>query len=371
MTEVPRVLMITGRSDVGGGPEHLFQLAKGLGDRADVHIAAPREGVYAKRFQNLVGTDQYVPIPHRQFSLRSCYRLSSYIRQHEIDVLHSHGKAAGTYGRLLSAVLRRRCVHTFHGIHVDDYGWAMRIAYRLYEATASLSTTTAIFVSPSERVHAEDASIRLFSSVVVVPNGVPVRDGSSLRTKSVRSRPFRVLCSNRFNRQKNPELLLEIVRLAADRLSPRDIEFVVVGDGQLAASFDASVACEGLDKYVQRSPFTRDFGTLLEQSDAFLSTSRWEGLPLTILEAFAVGVPVVASDVVGNSDLVEHGTTGMLFDLDDPDGGISGLCQLADDALLREGVASAARALVAKCFSVEEMASRTLAVYESAMRGKA
>jgi glycosyltransferase involved in cell wall biosynthesis len=94
-----------------------------------------------------------------------------------------------------------------------------------------------------------------------------------------------------------------------------------------------------------------------------LSTSRWEGLPLALLEAMAVGVPVVATDVVGNRDAVDPGKSGFLFDLARPVDAARHLLALSRSRDQWHAQSEAARARAESEFSETRMAERTLGMY--------
>ena len=87
---------------IAGGPaiEHVYQLSRQLLGQCAVYIAAPREEPYWERYVRLVGETRVCEIPHRRFSLGALRRLTEWCRTQNIEILHSHGRAAGLYGRL-------------------------------------------------------------------------------------------------------------------------------------------------------------------------------------------------------------------------------------------------------------------------------
>src|SRR5438067_12688453 len=87
----PRVLMITGRADFGGGPEHMYRLAEELRSEADIFIATPREEPYWQRYKSLA-QNRLIEIPHRRFSLAGLVHLCRFVRRHGIGIVHAHGR---------------------------------------------------------------------------------------------------------------------------------------------------------------------------------------------------------------------------------------------------------------------------------------
>ncbi len=94
-----------------------------------------------------------------------------------------------------------------------------------------------------------------------------------------------------------------------------------------------------------------------------ISTSRWEGLPLALLEAMAHGVPVIATDVDGNRDAVATDVNGVLFKLSEPAGAAAALSRLADDPEYWRKLSAAGRRRAEQEFSAQGMVDATFALY--------
>ncbi|MEK7412224.1 MAG: glycosyltransferase, partial [Planctomycetota bacterium] len=118
----------------------------------------------------------------------------------------------------------------------------------------------------------------------------------------------------RRNRQKNPDLLIEVARCL--HLAGIRFHIDAYGEGLHCKRLASEVARRGLTGRVVFHAPVDDPAAAMAHAHVYLSTSRWEGMPLAVLEAWRAGLLVVASDVVGNRDLVNDGKTGWLF----PDG---------------------------------------------------
>ena len=101
----------------------------------------------------------------------------------------------------------------------------------------------------------------------------------------------------------------------------------------------------------------------LLNSFCYISTSRWEGLPLGVLEAFAYGLPVIASNVVGNYDLIDNKINGFLFELNKPEIAAENLLQLASDRELWLKLSQNARSKAEKNYNIKQMVSKTKQLY--------
>jgi glycosyltransferase involved in cell wall biosynthesis len=155
-------------------------------------------------------------------------------------------------------------------------------------------------------------------AVVVIPNGVDTAAFAPSRNE--RGPTCRFLFVGRLNEQKNVALLLS----AADRLrrsTPVPFTLAIVGDGPLAAALHAQADALGLGSAIEWTPWVareRMPGCYAE-ADCLVNPSLYEGMPNVVLEAMACALPVIASDVAGNADVVEHERTGLLFPAGDAD----------------------------------------------------
>ena len=355
---VPKaVLMITGRADFGGGPEHVYQLARGIANAARVHIACPREEPYWSRYEALAGPERMIEIPHRRFSLGALGGLVRFIRERKIEIVHGHGRAAGIYARPAALLAGARCFYTPHGgTPVTGARGFLRAAV---EYMLSVVTDGVIAVSGSE---AETTLCAFRSRLEVICNGVEIPP----RVESPDSRlagPLRVVHATRFVYQKNSGLLLDVLGLLRDMGGLDRFEFVVLGEGPGRTEFQEAVAMRGLDHCVKVLGAVSDPGTYLGSAFCFVSTSRWEGLPLALLEAMARGVPAIATDVAGNKDAVADGKTGFLYEPGCPRAAAERLMQLAGEPALWREMACAARQRAEEEFSVQTMADATLRLY--------
>jgi glycosyltransferase involved in cell wall biosynthesis len=195
-------------------------------------------------------------------------------------------------------------------------------------------------------------------SVHVVPNGVDTEFFCPSVTQSPAERSgrrLRVLFVGRFQDQKNLGFLLEQLTL----LSPGTFELHLVGDGpqrnklQDLADRLSVGGCIRWHGWVPRAVLP----TIYRSADCFVNSSLYEGMPIAILEAMACGLPVIASNVIGNADLVLNGETGFLFDLRDSNGFVAAVNQLQDVDLRRQ-MGKQGRARAIECFSWKTAAAQ-------------
>jgi glycosyltransferase involved in cell wall biosynthesis len=349
--------MITGRADFGGGPEHVYQLAKAIGQSADVFIACPREEPYWSRYQSLAGPGRMIEIPRRRFTPAALARLVRFIRAQEIDIVHGHGRAAGILARPAALLAGVRCFYTPHGgTPVTGFRTAF---YAAVEYLLSAVTHGIIAVSGTEAGTLKSLCAHR-DRLEVIPNGVEIPEKPEARETRL-GEPLRVLHVTRFVFQKNSHLLLDIMASLRDMGRLDSFEFTLLGDGPGRAEFEAAVASRGLARWVKILGAVNNPGDYLASAFCFVSTSRWEGLPLALLEAMARGVPAIATEVPGNTDAVADHETGFLYQA--PEVAAQRLVELAHYPVLWKRMARAARLKAEEEFSVEAMAGATLRLY--------
>jgi glycosyltransferase involved in cell wall biosynthesis len=143
---------------------------------------------------------------------------------------------------------------------------------------------------------------------------------------------------------------------------------LVLGDGPLRPHLERQAAELGLaPPTVEFRGNIPDIRNAYREADILLMTSAWEGTPNVVLEAMACGLPVVATDVGGASEIIEHGTTGFLFDPEDEQAAVGLLHDLAGNATLRETIGRRAREHVAANYSLSRLSASLEMLYRSAL----
>jgi glycosyltransferase involved in cell wall biosynthesis len=357
------ILLITLRADIGGGPEHVFRLLKHFSTNIVPFVAAPVDYPYWDRYAAMIGADHLFALPHRAFSFSYLLELKKFCRAHDVAIIHSHGKGAGIYSRLLGLLTGIPVVHTFHGLHLAAYSSVSRFLYIMLEKFFSKCTRAAISVSAGEKAALLFHGIIPGEKLHVIENGVELPPLEQI--KSEFSNPFRILVVSRFDFAKNSELLVPIIQ-ALSRKTEKFL-FDIIGDGEQRTAIEAEINARGLSSFCRFHGLQPEPGQFYAAADCLLSTSRWEGLPLSVLEAMSYGVPAVVSDVTGNRDVVVHEANGFLYELSQPTEAADSLQRIMVDYELFKRLSRNAREHVAAHYTVSEMTSKTEAVYQSVL----
>lgn len=329
-----RILLLSSRADHGGGPRHIEYIINETYQNFEFHVACPEEAPYWSRFQKLVG-NRMVRLPHRQLSLGSLRSVLRYVSYNSIDLIHSHGKGAGLYAKIIKSFTRKRWLHTPHGIHVDQYRFLTKKFYSFYENFLLSNPDKIIFVSEEERKKANLEKIWVGVPFDVVPNGVSIismENRKALRSKGreligLSDKDKVVVTLSRFDYQKN----MREAFLIAQRLP--NMKFIWVGDGPEKVKLNEEIKNIKI-KNIKIIDFCDNSLPYLGAGDIYLSTSKWEGLPLSILEAMSLGLPIVASNVIGHKDLVEKSQSGILYTLGNQSEAVKAIKRLLEDKTL-------------------------------------
>jgi glycosyltransferase involved in cell wall biosynthesis len=165
----------------------------------------------------------------------------------------------------------------------------------------------------------------------------------------------------RLSEEKRPFLWLDIA--AAVSAAMPEAQFLIVGDGVLRTKLETYVKTKGLDAVVHLVGHRMDALSWISAMDLFLLTSRVEGLPNVLVEAQAMGVPVVTTNVGGAAETVSHSRTGWVLQSDDCRSAAEIIVELLRDNAWRLRARTEAPAFVAEAFGVARMLDETLAIY--------
>jgi glycosyltransferase involved in cell wall biosynthesis len=356
-----RVLHITLRADFTGGPLYTFKLIQGLKSGGVVnYVACPLDRPLSPELTRLVGADHTCELPERSFNIAALRRLARFIRDHRIDLVHSHGKGAGIYARLVSLITPAKVVHTFHGLHFRHYGKAAKLGYRALERSMSALSDSVVAVIDSEKQVAVAQGFAPAMKVTVIRTGLqnvpPLArwdDGG----------PVNVVHFNRFDVQKNFDAMLSIARAAKAAGLDEKLRFLIIGDGPRRVEYEAMAAADGTSGFFEFLGIVPDVADVTESCKALISTSRWEGLPVAPLEAGQAGLFLALSRIPGHDELVLADSGAMLFDLDDPAQHRRVAERLVSLRAWRVGDA-AHRDLLLEAFSYDKMIAQHVDLYD-------
>lgn len=289
-------------------------------------------------------------------------QLVQLIRQHEIDIIHTHNPSPHFYGALSGFFTGRPVIHTKHGRNYPTEKKKVllnKISSGLTEKVVAVSSDAADVCINIERIPP--------SKVAVILNGINTEIFTPPAiSRSCSHAAVRIGIVARLAPEKDHQTLLQAVKL----LSASDARFHVdiIGDGPLRKDLEAVVSNLGISAFVTFLGMKHDVHKLLRDLDIFVLSSTTEGISLTLLEAMSTELPVIATDVGGNSEVVDDGVTGFIVPPKAPEAMAEKLLLLMRNGQLRQRMGEAGRKRVLEHFSIMETTKKYEDLYRSVLQ---
>ncbi|HYA66719.1 MAG TPA: glycosyltransferase, partial [Burkholderiaceae bacterium] len=296
-------------------------------------------------------------------------RLAVWMRAQRVSVVHTHLFTADAFGRVAARLAGVRAV--FSTVHSVVNVWKTPVHRFIDRALAWASYRVIACTSEVHQTLIERDRLPA-SRVTTIANGIDLQRFSSACGTGVREE---------FGVAPNKALLAVVGRLeppkghadllgAFSELRARgcgDFVCLFIGEGQLHAELQADVARRHLQDFVVFTGLRRDVPRLLAACDLFLMPSRWEGLPIALLEAMACGKAVLATAVGGVPDVIDNGSNGALVPAADMSAFALRLGELLHDPASRAALGARARIDVLRRFDVARTAAQYATLYREAL----
>jgi glycosyltransferase involved in cell wall biosynthesis len=371
---VPRVLQLFEPPD-GGVAQHVLDLALGLGRRGwDVELAGAPDAAIWPQVEAAGLPVHLLPFAHGyrapQSDVRVLRALVPLLRRERYDLVHCHSSKAGAGGRVAAALTGTPAVFSPHGFAFKAGHPVVRATFAGIERALAPAARRIICVSEDERRLAARHGLGGGGRLCVVPNGSAPVNGAvdvdpelaALREEGPLAAAITVL-----RPEKGVDVFLEAAPLVLSRMP--EARLAVVGTGPAEDELRARAGALLADPRFRFLPFHAPAARHLQAVDVFVLASRREGMPISVLEAMACGVPQVATAVGGTPEAVTP-ETGLLVASPEPRPLADAIVELLRDPARRRALAAASRRRHAERFTVDRMVERTTAVYAEALDGR-
>lgn len=350
-----RVLQVIDHLWFGGAQSVLLALLR-LADSSRVRFEVVSLGggdpELVERVTGLAGAFHSLP-GGSLTDVRAVLALARLARRGRFEVLHAHLSTAEWYCGLAARLVGRPSLTTLHSVAGDraTYGRARAALSNL--ATRRLgnrlvAVSEAVRASHIDELGVSPERIVLVPNVPVAPLFLPQPFDRAGTRAALGLRGFVVCCASRLTPMRDHETLVRAVGRLAGEVP--ELSLVIVGDGVEGPALERLVRELQLETRVSFLGWRADAAAITAASDVMCQPSLYEGMPIAVLDAMSLGVPVVASSVVGIEGLIEDGRTGILVTPRSVDALSDALRLLHADASLRERIAGEARRTVERGF---------------------
>lgn len=362
-----RILHITHSLNIGGLERVVVDLAKGfkknghfvsiccLDGKEPLGEEAEKAGVKVFSLNKKSGIRWGLP-----------FRIARMIKEEGINVVHTHNEAGLIYGAA-AAILAKvpNIVHTEHGKEPNYYNkrilqLAERFLLKKVKHVVVVSVDLKNKMASSTKINKD--------KILVIPNGIDIKSFQCPELGEIKRKELGISSDNfvigniaRMVPLKNHKFLIAIFKeLLKD--FPK-LKLVLVGDGLLKRELEIYSEANGLSNSVMFLGERKDIAELLSAFDLFILPSLTEGVSITLLEAMASGIPIVASKVGGNPEIIENERTGLLIPLSENIRWIETIKSLIKNENRRRDISKRAKNFVTEQFSIETMVENYEEIY--------
>jgi len=302
-----------------------------------------------------------------QADLKALKRIQAYIREHGIELIHSHGYKADIYGYWAARKTSIPIVATCHGwpgrsIKLRLFYWLDRIVLRRVDHVT--------VVSESLAKKLREASVSV-GNISLVNNGIDVTrfaEAIGQRKSCTYSSGARVGFVGRLAPEKGLSYFLQAARGVLSQFP--DTTFVLVGEGTERSALESLAEKLNIKERVFFAGVQREMSSVYASLDIFVLPSLSEGMPLALLEAMAAGKSVVASRVGAIPSVITSGQHGLLVEPQNVTDLQNAMLQYLQDPVFASETGQKAAARVSGSFSLRRMASEYLAIYQTILDRK-
>ena len=285
----------------------------------------------------------------------SCiYRLYKLFRQFNPDVVHSH-IYAGKYAHIAAAIAGVKAkAYTVHSVAQKEATASNTIMNRVLFKKLGV---VPVALTQEVRKSIEDVYGIDESKIPVVFNGIPLEKCRPIQV--YKKHAVEIVHVGRFCEEKNHRNL--IYAFADAHAKFPEIHLKLYGEGPLRNDMEKLVSELQAEDYVHFMGLTNDVYSAMTEADVFILPSIYEGMPMTLIEAMATGLPIITTPVGGIVDMVENGSEAIFSGID-PESIADSIGMLVNNAELRQSLGRAALER-AKQFSAKTMAQKYLEIY--------
>ena len=321
-----KIVYVITKLELGGAQKVVLTLAEHFNKTHEVYLIAGPGGLLNNEAKRILG-DRFIINPYLKREISPFYDfkaykfLTNFFRKEKPDIVHTHSSKAGILGRLAAYNYGvNKIFHTIHGFPFNDFRQPLvNDLYKNLERYAAKKCNKLIAVTKMDIERGLRNDIGDLSKYVLIRAAADLDyfenykyDSLKLKKElNIDENKFVVTQVSCFKKQKNPIGFLKVALNLKEKYGDKFF-FILVGDGILRDKIEDFIKKHMLEDSVLLTGWQKDIRPYLAIADVFTLTSLWEGLPIAIIEAFAMKKPVVVTAIDGNQEVVIDGKNGFL-----------------------------------------------------------
>jgi len=286
--------------------------------------------------------------------------LTAFFRDFKPDIVHCHLENV-TFHTCRAIAGKVPIVQTIHNV-VISHPYVQKF-YLLQKLRANVAISKKVYSIISEILGPR-------ARIYTIYNGIPI--SNFLRKRIINENVRNIVAVGRLEQQKDYPNLLSAISILKNRLLANGMPLInvnIVGNGSLESELRNLTSKMGLSDIVNFLGIRNDIPELLMSSDIYVMASEWEGLSISLIEALASGIPIVATNAGSNSEIVDNGVNGIIVPTKNPEALSEAIYSLILNKELRQRFSIEAQNK-AKIFSIEQCAENHIRMYEEILNGK-
>jgi len=358
-----KVLYLLNHAGKAGTERYVQTLVEKLNnDKIKAYFAYNESGLLVDRMKEL-GVDTYRIVMRNPFDLKAVFELTKLCKKLDIDLIHTQFLREN-YIALLSRILnpKVKVIYTNHFIMPNNA--ILRMTNRMLNPLRSW--VIAVCNKGKDMMISNGIDGK---KIKVIFNGVDInywgeKVESTLRKEfNIGEDEFVMLCASRFAHDKGHKFLIDSIA-QLKKMTDRKFKCVLANDGPLLEECKKQVKELGLENEVIFTGFRKDIKNLIYGCDLYINSSEHEALSFAIIEVLACGIPVIATDMAGNGDIINDETKcGILVEYNNPMGLAQAINRIMADREMQEELAKNALKAVKEKFNLDKVAAETYNLY--------
>ena len=290
------------------------------------------------------------------FDIRIIFKLYKIIKKFNPDVIHTHRYSLEYIMPAIKLLNNKsiKIIHTIHNVAEKEVPDRLQKMQKIW-----FENNQVIPVAISQVVQKS-----ICNRYNVLPENVPIINNGIDLSKCIKKNDYkfnnRIVHIGRFTEQKNQKELIDIFSIVMNKKNNNKLQLILVGEGEQFLKIKEYVKYKNIEKNVIFKGKIDSCYNILNQSDIFVMPSKWEGMPMTIIEAMGTGIPIVAYPVGGIKDIINDGLNGFL--VNNIEEFADRIMQLENNIKLRERIGNNAKES-ANQYSSKEMSKRYKELY--------